>query len=40
MTKDEKSLQDKKLLENLHRFVLRMEKKYEEYVKRYMWIAE
>lgn len=40
MTKDEKSLQDKKLLENLHRFVLRMEKKYEEYVKRYIWIAE
>ena len=40
LTKEPHMLQNKKLLENLHRFILRMEHKYSEYSKRYIWIAE
>ena len=40
MTKEPNALQNKKLLEDLHRFILRMENKYKEYCKRYIWIAE
>jgi hypothetical protein len=40
MTKDEKALNDKNLQEKLHRFILRMQNKYNEYTKRYIWIAE
>ena len=40
MTKDTQAIQNKELLDNLHRFILRMQHKYSEYSKRYIWIAE
>jgi hypothetical protein len=40
MTKDTQAIQNKELLDNLHRFILRMQHKYSEYCKRYIWIAE
>ena len=40
MTKDIQAQKNPELLDNLHRFILRMEHKYSEYTKRYIWIAE